>query len=106
MTSDAARLEIRRSDVGGELVFHLVGDLDPHTAPTLTEAIEATAQDCPLVLDLEEVAFLDSAGLRVLITAHDRAQTAGGELRLRRPSESARRVLELTGLTDHLVIED
>lgn len=84
----------------------LVGDLDPHTAPALADAIDAAGFDRPLVLDLEKISFIDSAGLRVLITAHEQATKAGRELRLRRPSKSARRVLELTGLTDHLIIED
>lgn len=106
MTADAARLEIHRRDAEGQLVLALAGDLDPHTAPALAAAIDAVDRDRPLVLDLEELAFMDSAGLRVLITAHQHATDAGCELRLRRPSDTARRVLELAGLTDHLVIED
>jgi anti-anti-sigma factor len=105
VSADAARLEIRRSDAEGALVLRLVGDLDPHTAPALTEALEAADDSRPLVLDLEEIAFMDSAGLRVLLTAHEEATNAGRELTLRRPSEAAQRILELTGLVDHLKID-
>ncbi|MDZ7732616.1 MAG: STAS domain-containing protein [Acidimicrobiia bacterium] len=106
MTDDpAARLQVDTSEESGWLVLRLVGDLDPHTAPLLEETIDEHLGSGALAIDLEKIGFMDSAGLRVLISAQERATERAVELALRSPSDSARRVLEITGLTDHLRID-
>src|SRR6266508_1678182 len=52
-----------------------------------------------LVVDLEQVSFLDSSGIGVLISVRRRIREHGGSLRLTAPSPHVRRVLELTGIT-------
>ena len=49
--------------------------------------------------------FLDSSGLRAILTAQRRLADRDGQLALRAPSESVRRLLDITGLTDHFVVE-
>ncbi|MCW6008301.1 STAS domain-containing protein [Micromonospora sp. CPCC 205371] len=51
-----------------------------------------------LVFDLQEVTFVDSTGLGLLVSVHRRAETGGGWLHLARPSPQLRRVLEATNL--------
>jgi anti-anti-sigma factor len=51
-----------------------------------------------LVVDLGEVAFIDSSGLGALISGLKAARQAGGDLRLARPGDQARMVLQLTTL--------
>jgi anti-sigma B factor antagonist len=89
----------------------LVGELDPHTAPALEQAIDQvlegrddTATD--LVLDLSGLAFVDSSGLRVLISAQHQLAERGGTLTLHDPSPTVRRLLEITGLIDHISITE
>jgi anti-anti-sigma factor len=53
-----------------------------------------------VVIDLASVTFIDSSCIGVLAGTGTRLQEAGGELRLREPNESARMVLEITGLGD------
>lgn len=87
-------------------VLVLAGELDPSTAPVLDAAIDAALARgaATLVINLAGVTFLDSSGLRSLISAHIRL---GPEpLRLRGPSASARQLLTITGLDAHFVVED
>jgi anti-anti-sigma factor len=51
-----------------------------------------------IVVDLGEVTFVDSSGLGALIGGLKAARQAGGDLRIARPAEQARTILELTTL--------
>lgn len=75
----------------------LVGDVDAHTSPALAEALAGigTGEN---VIDVAEVDFMDSSGLRVLVDASTRARAAGGTLVLLAPNASLRRLIEITGL--------
>jgi anti-sigma B factor antagonist len=55
-------------------------------------------------IDMAGVQFIDSSGLRVLIGAHQRAATAKRKLLIGRPSKSVLRIIEISGLSDHLHI--
>jgi anti-sigma B factor antagonist len=84
------------------------GELDAYSAPALDDHIgRLLSEDArSIVLDLSETAFLDSSGLRAILTAQRRLAAADGQLVLRRPSEPVSRLLEITGLTDHFAIEE
>ena len=51
-----------------------------------------------LIVDLAEVPFIDSSGLAALISALKAAREAGGDLRIARPTDQARSILEITNL--------
>jgi len=106
MTSNLEQLHIRVDEGGDANVLLLEGELDPHTAPLLEREIEqrAEAGQVDVVLDLQGLQFIDSSGLRVLIAAHRDLERRGGSLVLRSPSETAQRLLEITGLVDHITI--
>jgi anti-sigma B factor antagonist len=77
----------------------LRGDLDLATAPDLREClVEVIDEGARIVIDLEAVDFLDSAGLGILVGGLKRARTAGGELELVCSSREVLRPLEITGL--------
>ena len=80
------------------------GEIDAHTAPALAAAIEAAGPD--VQLDLSGVEFVDSSGLRVLIDSHQRLAEAGGGLRLTALSDPVRRLLEISGVSEYLGVED
>lgn len=80
----------------GDGVIHVAGELDAATAVQLTGRL---AESPPVrAIDLSAVAFIDAAGLRVLLAA------AGGSGDVRpqlcAPSRSVVRLLDITGLTD------
>lgn len=81
------------------------GELDAHTATALTDHLTAwSPADSELVLDLSEVSFIDSSGLRVLIETHQRGAECSHGLVLDSPSHTVRRLLEIAGLDGHFVI--
>jgi anti-sigma B factor antagonist len=102
MSETAARLDITANADG----LALAGELDAHTAPQLAQHLaELPAGEGNIVLDIERVEFMDSSGLRVVIDAHQRATDAGRRLVLRHPTAAVQRLLEISGLSDHLATE-
>lgn len=83
----------------------LIGRLDTVTAPELEAEISAilpTAES--LVLDMEKLEYISSAGLRVILkTQKVLTQKAG--LKLIHVSDEVREVFEITGFSDFLTIE-
>ena len=88
---------------GDVAVLAVQGELDAYTAPGLEEHVAALLDGAvkQLVLDLSPTAFLDSSGLRALLTVHRRVEAIGGRLTFRDPSEPVLRLLEITGLREH-----
>jgi anti-sigma B factor antagonist len=95
---------------GTTAVGVLAGEIDLASIDALEAAIGAIEQEAAegddVVLDMSGVTFLDSSGLRVLVTANDRLDTAGNRLVIRRPSVSVVRVLEITGLLSTIIVDD
>ena len=88
-------------DEGGG-VLRVVGELDVATAPELQASL--TAHRGPAILDLREVTFIDSTGLRALLGA-TQGRDHVESLVLRAPSPAVRRLIELAALTERLAIE-
>jgi anti-sigma B factor antagonist len=79
------------------------GDIDMGSIGELANVLEQL--EGTVVLELEEVTFLDSSGLQGMIDAQQLARERGDDLILRRPSSPVRRVLEMTDLNSVFVIE-
>lgn len=96
--------------VTGEVaVIALTGELDVAGAGLLENELRRVAADHDvrgLVLDLRELDFMDSTGLRLLVLADDRARTEGRAFTLVRGKPDVHRVLEITRMTDRLTIVD
>ena len=90
------------------VVVALEGEIDLSSAPDAERRIaEAEAgEPARIVIDLREVTFMDSSGLRVLLTAHRRADERGGGFALVRGPGAIERLLEVTGLSGRLEILD
>lgn len=110
MPDDTARTALLdlQIDAGPLTTITLAGDLDPATAPLLEGAIATAVGDDSVqrvVLDLSELSFLDSSGLRVFVTAREGLAKRGAELALRDPSDNTRRLLDITGLGEVIAVE-
>lgn len=86
--------------------LRLAGELDLAAAPRLTEALLdfASADGGELHLDLTEVSFLDSSGLRVIL-ALARSRGGTGSVVLLDPPAAIMRILEIAGIDEHPGIE-
>jgi anti-sigma B factor antagonist len=95
-------IETSPAATSGEVVLALSGDLDPLSGPSLAAHVEEAAAsgivEGRVVLDLEQLAFIDSSGLRTLVEVHTSLQRRGARLVLRRPSRPVLRLLEITSL--------
>lgn len=94
--------------VGNGDTSHVVvsGELDLTTCEALQQHVAVLVDPGKQVLmDLRDVTFMDSTGLRTLWTIHQSMLAQGGRLRLRALSESVRRVLDLTHLDGFFEIE-
>lgn len=87
-------------------VFAVAGELDAHTAPDLAAALAAVDDTADIVLDLADLAFMDSSGLRVIISTNGTLSDGGGTLVLRRPGRTVQRILSISGLEGHIVVDD
>lgn len=69
-------------------------------APEFRRYLEQVVEEgrTRVVVDLADTGFIDSSGLGALIAGLKRARQAGGDLRIARPSEQVRMVLNLTNL--------
>ena len=87
---------------GGEMTVSLNGRLDTVTAPDLETVLSANYDGISsIVFNCEELLYISSAGLRVLLSAHKRMK---GRMKLVSVSELVREVLEMTGFADIWVI--
>ncbi len=93
------RLEVLEVD-GERAVAAVHGEVDVSSAAQLREGLYQLLADGrrDLTVDLVGMTFIDSTGLGVLVGVLKRAREAGGELTLRGPNKSARKVLEISGL--------
>ena len=88
------------------VVVRLEGELDMANAPLLQAAIEEAALDADsmLVLDLQQLRFIDSTGLRIILWARERCEEEGRELALTPGSQQVQRLLAISGAGEHLRI--
>jgi anti-sigma B factor antagonist len=101
-------LAIRYEQLNGSLVVRLSGEIDLSNAHEVQHELERAAQDSPrVVIDLAEVEYLDSQGLRLIKKLSDNVKSNGGELQLIAPPDSfARQAFEMARMGDLIEIRD
>jgi anti-sigma B factor antagonist len=91
----------------GAVIVHLIGELDLYNAPEVRTVLLELAAEQPerLVIDLAEVAFVDSTALGVLIEARTALLNRQSFL-LASPGLETHRALKISGLDEHLGVHD
>lgn len=87
-----------RVEVSGEIDLSVIEDLERQLAPVLDGAPD------PLVVDLRQVEFLDSSGLRFLLALNEQAAAGRRRFALVAAGDPVSRVLELAGVSERLEI--
>lgn len=101
---EGEQLQLTTRFEGSTATLQAVGELDIYTSSRL---LALTEQLCTrgldhIIVDGDELNFVDSAGLRALVLAHDRASVQGIDLRVGAASEALGKVLSMTGLDELL----
>ena len=90
-------MTINETKNSSTLTLALVGRLDTNTAPQLEKKIADLAEDVKeLIIDLQELEYISSAGLRVLLAAHKKMNTVGS-MRVVNVGGEVMEVFEMTG---------
>ena len=107
-TETAGGLRAVRSWESGRLVVVLYGDLDIDSLPAAREEVQAAEGEAPevLVLDLTQLGYVDSSGVRLVLLAQRVAEEADRRLAVRLGHGSTRRVFDMLGITDRLEVLD
>lgn len=102
MATASVRTSVQRLN-GGVTVLAVVGDIDMATAPAFAEALSAARalSGAALIVDLTGVEFMGSAGLRVLVEAHQDTSDSTS-VAVVAVTTATRRPIEVTGLDDLL----
>lgn len=98
-------MEIKVEKDKTELTLYLTGNLDALTAPELQKVLDAELGGVEhLVLDFENVRYISSAGLRVLLATMN-VMDRQGTLVVRHAGDFVREIFEDTGLAEDLTLE-
>lgn len=103
LQSQLLHLSIARSpvkDASGTQILALDGEIDLDTVSHLRKEFRSLQDDgvSEIVLDIENVGYIDSIGLSALADASRKFRAAGGWLRLVSTNQNLRRLLDITGL--------
>ncbi len=98
-------MTINKSLVDSALTVSLEGRLDTVTAPELDEELKTSLDGVTdLTLDLEQLEYMSSAGLRVLL-AIQKKMNKQGIMKVTHVNETIMEIFEITGFSDILTIE-
>jgi len=99
-----AMLSIETDNTKSVSVMKVKGRVDSDTAPELDEALTKLLQDNnnKIVLNLQAVEYMSSAGLRAMVKAYQSAKKSGGDVRLASVSSPVEVVLRTVGMMQML----
>jgi anti-anti-sigma factor len=99
MSVDAKNLTIQGEWKGGVLVAQTAGRVDGSNAREFQEALETLLSDnvTALLLDLEQLSYISSAGLRVILLVSRQLQSRDGKLGVCSLSEPISEVFSISG---------
>ncbi len=99
---DQLQVDVRQE--AGRAIVTLVGELDMANASLFQDALDgdALATSTAVVLDLQQLQFIDSTGLRIILAARERCRERGQEFAVTPGSDQVQRLLSVTGVGEHL----
>jgi anti-anti-sigma factor len=101
-------LELETEEADGRVRLALKGELDISSAAQVEDALGRIESGQPglVLIDLRELAFMDSTGLRTVVSADARAREQGRRLAVVRGPEAVDRIFSLTRLDERLEMLD
>jgi anti-sigma B factor antagonist len=100
-----SQFSVEERRLGETVVLTLQGELDLVSADAVGARLdELRADGTPVLLDLDELDFMDSSGLRMLLNAAEASDASGWEFSLTHGPEQVQRLFEATMVTGRLPI--
>ncbi len=99
-------MEIKKIMEGTALTLEVSGRLDAVTAPEFEKTVQSSVEGIQkLIVDLKELSYIASAGLRSLMVAQKRMNHVNGEMVIRNVQPQVTEIFEMTGFDEFLTIE-
>lgn len=100
-------MEINLKTVEQIIVVEIIGNIDGKTAPQVQEQISPLIQaECKIVLDMTQVAYMSSAGLRLMLTTHRRVSSNKGQVILAGVSTEIQETMSATGFLGFFTVQE
>jgi anti-sigma B factor antagonist len=100
-------MDIRIRESCTVTVVEIAGQIDAATAPTAqSKILEAVKPNGKMALDMKEVSYMSSAGLRILLMTHRNVNGKGGQMVLARMSDELKDTLSNIGFLDLFQYQD
>ena len=101
-------LSVTVEEAADSVVVRATGEIDGYTVPSLQRQLDDIVLRHPnqeLYIDLRDVTFIDSTGIRLLVHTNRRVRAADGTLIVQRPSSMTRKILETMGVDKTMTIQ-
>ena len=101
-------MEIRIKEIGDIRVVNIVGQLDTSTSPEAEAEIGKLLDDAQkkIIINLEELSYLSSSGLRVFLGTAKKLMATGGTVKLCCPNDVVNEILEISGFNTILDVRN
>lgn len=100
-------MDIVEKKTGTELEVKVSGRLDTNTAPDLESSVTPDLKSCKkLVLELSDLDYISSAGLRVVLTFYKSLSAEGKSMVVKHVNDEVMEVFDMTGFSSFLVFEE
>jgi anti-sigma B factor antagonist len=104
---DVTAMEISLKSDAEVTIVELAGDIDANTAPSIQDRVLPLAQpNSKILLDMQQVPYMSSAGLRMLLSLYRQTTAKEGKLVLVGLSEDIRDTMSITGFLDFFITRE
>ena len=103
MADKSSPLEITMDRDGDDVRLVVAGEIDLETCASLSEALSEVVTSRHVALDLTDVGYMDSTGLRTILAAKEEIEQAGGTLEVAAASTIVSRLIDISGVSELLV---
>ncbi|MCL2010472.1 MAG: STAS domain-containing protein [Synergistaceae bacterium] len=105
MKSETFEITKEQDEEQGVARFTVIGRVNSKTSPALKNELEdaLNSGEVNIVLNMFQVEYLSSDGIRIILKIYKEAEQAGGKLRIEKPSEMVRSVLGMVALNGMLI---
>ena len=98
-------MQVKEIKTEGKIILEVQGRVDTNTSTALQQAVLLAFQKTQtVILDFQEVSYISSAGLRVLLIGHKTAASKGGVFEVHNLQENVSMVLQMSGFDKILKI--